>query len=309
MEQLKSKFIGSILGSVVGDAWGSNYEGWDYQTIQSSIRDFSYCSGRYTDDSEMVKGVLESLILNQGKFDGNHMAQTFVKNFDYSRGYGMGAISVLMKIKNGFPWDAPARDVFDGQGSFGNGAAMRICPAALLYHTNLLQLRKIVTKISSITHTHPLGIEGAILQATAIALAVRSNPKDFDQEIFLDNLEMLKLSSIYQHKLKKVREFLGNPPSNITIIKDLGVNITAPESVPCAIRNFLDSPYDFQKVLFTSISLGGDTDTIACMAGAISGALLGVEVISRSWVDRLEGGDYFKEKSEELYDLFVKINL
>ncbi|MFX0185666.1 MAG: ADP-ribosylglycohydrolase family protein [Candidatus Hodarchaeota archaeon] len=307
-EELKKKFLGSILGSVIGDAWGANYEGLDYRSIQETIQDFSSISGRYTDDSEMMKGVLESLLFNKGEFNGSHMAQLFVKNFDYTRGYGAGAASILMQIRNGQPWNRPAKIAFNNQGSYGNGAAMRICPAALLYHTDLVQLQQIVKKISMITHTHQLGIEGAILQAAAVALATQKDPETINQKEFVEKLLKLSLSPIYKQKLVKVKDFLDNPPTVDIIIQELGVNITAPGSVPMAIFNFLNSPFDFRNVLFSSITYGGDTDTIACMAGAIVGAFLGVDEIPMYWIQRVEDSNFFIKMGEKLFELFLEKN-
>jgi poly(ADP-ribose) glycohydrolase ARH3 len=307
-EELKKRFLGSILGSVIGDAWGANYEGLDYRYIQDTVQDFSSTSGRYTDDSEMMKGVLESLLFNKGEFNGAHMAQIFVKNFDYTRGYGVGAASILMQIRNGQPWNQPAKIAFNGQGSYGNGAAMRICPAALLYHTDITQLQQIVEQISKITHTHQLGIEGAILQAAAIALVNQRDPETFNPKEYIEKLLNISLSPIYKQKLVKVKEFLTNPPKVDIIIQELGVNITAPGSVPMAIYNFLNSPFDFQNVLFSSIACGGDTDTIACMAGAIVGSLLGVDRIPSRWIQRVEDSNFFINMGEKLFELFLEKN-
>lgn len=307
-EELKKKFLGSILGSVIGDVWGANYEGLDYRYIQETIQDFSSTSGRYTDDSEMMKGVLESLLFNKGDFNGSHMAQIFVKNFDYTRGYGFGAASILMQIRNGQPWNRPAKLAFNSQGSYGNGAAMRICPAALLYHTDLTQLQQIVEQISIITHTHQLGIEGAILQAAAVALATQRDPETFNPKEHIEKLLNLSLSPIFKQKLVKIKEYLTNPPTVDIVIQELGVNITAPGSVPMAIFNFLNSPFDFHDVLFSSITCGGDTDTIACMAGAIVGALLGVDKIPTLWIQQVEDSNSFINMGEKLFELFLEKN-
>jgi poly(ADP-ribose) glycohydrolase ARH3 len=308
LDKLKKKFLGSILGSVIGDAWGANYEGLSYRYIQETIQDFSSTSGRYSDDSEMMKGVLESLLTNKGEFNGPHMAQTFANNFDYTRGYGIGAASILMQIRNGEPWDKPAKLAFNGQGSFGNGAAMRICPVALLYHSNLDYLKQMVDQISMITHTHHLGIEGAFLQASAVALATKKDPEVFKPTEFIDQLLNLSLSPIYKQKLAKIGEFLTTTPSIDILIQELGVNITAPGSVPMALYNFVNSPFDFQNVLISSIICGGDTDTVACMAGAIVGAFLGVDKIPPNWIHLVEDSNFFYNLGEQLFELFLEKN-
>ncbi|MFX1283051.1 MAG: ADP-ribosylglycohydrolase family protein [Promethearchaeota archaeon] len=306
IKRIKSKFLGSILGSVIGDSWGARYEGSYHNSVR--VEDFQMVGGRYTDDSEMMRGVLESICANKGEFNGPDMAGTFVHNFDHTRGYGPSTISVLMKIKDGDPWDKPAKEAFYGEGSLGNGAAMRICPIGLLYHTDKKKLVEITDQISMITHSHRLGRQGAILQAYAVALAVESDPRDFEPHDFIEQLRTIpqELSPVYRKKLEKIETYLNSPPPTDTIVKELGVNVTAPESVPIAIYNFLNNSSNFYEVLHSSIRCGGDTDTIACMSGAITGAFLGVREIPQNWIDIVEDVDIFQELTENLFELWVK---
>lgn len=303
--RVKDKFLGSILGSVIGDSWGARYEG-SYHPVR--VEDFDLVWGKYTDDSEMMKGVLESICTNKGQFNGPDMANTFVRNFDHTRGYGSGAVSVLMKIKDGAPWDKPAKEAFYGEGSLGNGAAMRICPVGLLYHNDQEKLIEITDQISMITHTHRLGRQGAILQACAVALAVESDPRNFEPHEFIEKLKKIpqKLSPVYQKKLDKIETYLNSPPPTDRIVKELGVNVTAPDSVPIAIYNFLNNSANFYEVLFSSIIGGGDTDTIACMSGAIAGAFLGIREIPKNWIDIVEDLDIFQNLAVNLYELWLE---
>jgi poly(ADP-ribose) glycohydrolase ARH3 len=305
-KRIKDKFLGSIIGSVVGDSWGAKYEGSYHGSVR--VEDFDLVGGRYTDDSEMMKGVLESLCANKGKFNGPDMAKTFVNNFDHTRGYGPGAITVLMKIKDGEPWDKPAKEAFYGEGSLGNGAAMRIGPIGLLYHDDQAKLIEIADQIARITHTHRLGRQGAILQACAVALAIKSDPRDFDPHEYVEKLKGIphKLSPVYQKKLDKIETYLNSPPPPDRIIRELGVNVTAPDSVPIAIYNFLSNSSNFYEVLFSSISCGGDTDTIACMSGAIAGAFLGISDIPKNWIDIIEDVDVFQTLTGELYEIWLE---
>ena len=301
--RLRSRFLGSILGSVIGDSWGASYEGRYYPV---DVEDFQFVGGNYTDDSEMMKGVLESLLATAGKFDGAHMANRFVENYDYRRGYGANATSVLMQIKDGQPWDRPAKESFYGAGSFGNGAAMRICPVGLLFHNELTTLESIADQVSAITHTHSLGKQGALLQAYAVALAVQEDPRSFEPVDFVKKLCSLKLSRVYLQKLERIETYLSSSPPIDRIISQLGVNITAQESVPIAIYNFLSNATNFYEVLYSSIRCGGDTDTIACMSGALAGAFLGIEKIPKEWVGILEDTAIFQQLANDLFELFLK---
>lgn len=82
------------------------------------------------------------------------------------RGYGQNVVDVFYKLKNQKYEDVwrPAREQFDGSGSYGNGGAMRIAPVALFYHSNYNEMISFAKEITNLTHTHPLGVNGAILQ-------------------------------------------------------------------------------------------------------------------------------------------------
>ncbi len=126
---LERKFCGCLLGLAVGDALGAPFEG--RRSVSGSE---VYAAARrrrilrYPDDTHMALGVAESLAACGG-FDGRHMAETFVRNFEREpwRGYGPGPPRIFRRIKLGAPWDRAAEDIYPG-GSFGNGAAMRAAP-------------------------------------------------------------------------------------------------------------------------------------------------------------------------------------
>ncbi|MBC7105290.1 MAG: ADP-ribosylglycohydrolase family protein, partial [Firmicutes bacterium] len=162
---------------------------------------------RYTDDTHMALGVAESLVACGG-FDGGHMAGTFVRNFEREpwRGYGPGPPRIFRRIKGGVPWDRAAEDVYPG-GSFGNGAAMRVAPLGLFYHRNPPRLREMACLSARITHTHPLGKEGAVLQAYAVAVAAVKGPSGSPAD-FLKALKAFAVHEVYRAKLERVRDLL-----------------------------------------------------------------------------------------------------
>jgi poly(ADP-ribose) glycohydrolase ARH3 len=86
-------------------------------------------------------------------------------------------------------------------------------------------------------------------------------------------------------------------------VRELGHGIEASNSVPTAIFTFLSHPQDFASTVVYAISLGGDTDTIASMSGAISGAYLGLDAIPSKWQERLENRDYILDLADKLWHL------
>jgi len=296
---LKSKFVGCLVGSAVGDALGSSFEGLWVSEVK--IERFS---GRWTDDTHMMIGVAESLIANEG-FDGSHMAQTFIENYEHEpwRGYASGPPRVFRWIKSGVAWNEASKRLFGGSGSYGNGAAMRIAPVGLFYYDDLEQLRSVAYGQSQITHAHELGKEGALLQAYAVALATNIDPSlELDSSVFLKKLEAFTRNEVYKQKLEKVWKLLGET-NRLRVVRELGNGIEAHNSVPAAIYSFLRHPDSFEECVLYAISLGGDTDTIGAMTGAISGAYHGVEAIPDGWKSRLEARDYIEKLAEKLWSI------
>jgi len=301
---LVSKFLGSFVGTAVGDALGAPFEGWyrvGIEEIESAAEKRRILT--YTDDTHMMMGVAQSLIRCRG-FDGEDMAQTFVRNYELDpfRGYGPGPPRVFQLIRSGEPWDKAAQRLYPG-GSYGNGAAMRIAPIGVFYHDSPDELEEVAHKSSQITHAHNLGREGAILQAHAIALATNLEPSSpFSRSGFLARLATYGREDIYKQRLSKI-EALFVEQNKGRIVAELGNGIEAFNSVPAAIFSFLLHYDSFSEAVLNAISLGGDTDTIGAMAGAISGAYLGVESIPASWKEKLEDMPYIEELAETLWSL------
>ena len=294
---LRSKFVGCLIGSAVGDALGSSFEGsW---SSEAKIERFS---GRWTDDTHMMIGVAESLIANKG-FDGSHMTEIFMKNYEREpwRGYASGPPRVFRWIKSGVAWNEAAKRLFGGAGSYGNGAAMRVAPVGVLYHDDLEQLRSVAYGQSRITHVHELGMDGAAIQAYAVALAVNADPSsELDSYAFLKKLKDFTHNEVYKRKLEMAWELLGETNKR-RVAREIGNGVEAYNSVPTAIFCFLHNEGSFEDSVLYAVSLGGDTDTIAAMAGAISGAYHGDQAIPERWKSNLERGDYIEELAEKLW--------
>ena len=300
----KLKFLGCLEGTATGDALGAGWEGSgmprseDIVSLAEKLEQLIY-----TDDTHMTIGIAESLIESKG-FNGKHMAQTFIRNYQAEpwRGYGPGPPRIFRMINDGEAWYSAANRLYRG-GSFGNGSAMRVAPVGLLYSRNLEKLREIAYQSSSITHSHELGKEGAALQACAVALALNTpSDEEIDREAFLSRLRNFIRNRLYKEKVAQIRELLGEQ-DKAKVVTVLGNGIEAPRSVPTAIYCFLRQPQSYKDTVIYAISLGGDTDTIAAMAGAISGAYLGIEAIPSEWRAKLENREYIEALAEKLWQI------
>jgi len=296
--QLIDRFLGSALGTFVGDAMGEPVEGWPHKAIYSRFGLLDTMlreEARYTDDTQMMIGILETLV-EKGRFDPAVCAVKFQENFDPSRGYGRRIFGVMERIRQGIPWNEVGTD------SFGNGGAMRIAPIGCFYYGDLRAVEENSILSARITHNHPEGLAGAVAQATAVALALQHGLSNdpVEAEEFLDRISA-QVSSIdkgFTESLGGIksisRRFSPRPTDSvieiIEAIRDrYKLSLRAIESVPAAIGAFVLTD-SFREAVVLAVNLGGDTDTIGAMAGAVAGAYYGLGQIPQEWIDPLENG-------------------
>ncbi len=301
---LKSKFRGALLGTGIGDSMGRSRESHGMVNVEK-IRKIAdkHDLLRYTDDTQQMISLAEALAEKKG-FDGEYFGQRLVENFNPARGYGPGSTQVIKSLGRGEHWEEPAQSLFGGSGSYGNGSSMRVAPAGLFCYDDLENLRSFVRDCSRVTHAHRLGIEGAIFQASSVALATRRDPSsDLDRYGFLDELRGFIEEKEYKEKLDGIRNLLDNNPGKKEVINKLGNGVEAFNSVPTAVYSFLSHPESFESAVVYAISLGGDADTIGAMAGASAGAYHGSENIPEKLIEKLEDKEKIKRLADELFKI------
>jgi poly(ADP-ribose) glycohydrolase ARH3 len=294
-----SRFEGCLLGLATGDALGAPFEGmpadhvfWVHGPISEWLDAPDLDILRTTDDTQMALAVAEELI-EHGVLDPGSLARRFADSYDPERGYGPGARRILEGVRAGGDWSQLAAEVFPG-GSFGNGAAMRVAPVGLMFahdHERLIEQARLSAMP---THQHPLGVEGAQLLALAVALAAEGPP--LDRRHFLGVLDAHCTSEEFRWQIRAMRKLRRGHS-----IGFLGSSLPAHRSVGTAIACFLSSPDSYEGVILKAITLGDDTDTVAAMAGAISGAHLGVAAIPTRWIERLEDPAHVLAVAERLH--------
>lgn len=298
---MKDRYRATLIGVAVGDALGAPVEGRHTTRSYVASLDRQTPELTYTDDTAMTIGVAESLIDNGG-FDGHHMAHTFARHYTAEpwRGYGANPPEVFGKLERGVPWDQAAASLFGGSGSFGNGAAMRVAPAALLAHPDTHTVASLARQTAIITHTHPEGTDGAISQAVAVDRLLTLDPDEsLDPNDLIQEIQAHLTTAIFRDKLSYLATTTGrHKPQDVARV--LGSGVSAHSSVPTALACFLTHPDSFPDAIKTAISLGGDTDTIAAMTGALSGAYLGFGAIPPAWRD-VEGQDALLDLADQLY--------
>ena len=225
-----------MIGAIAGDIIGSVYE-WD----NIKTKDFELFSPKsfFTDDTVLTVALADTILTGISYVDN---LKSFYQRYPH-RGYG-GSFHAWARSSNPMPYN-----------SWGNGAAMRISPVGYAYNDIDTVLQK-AAEFTEITHNHPEGIKGGQATAAAIYLArmgkSKSEIKDFIETNFQYDLN--------QH-VDEIR------PS-------YKFDVSCQGTVPQAIRAFIDST-DFEDAIRTAVSLGGDTDTLACITGGIAQAFYG----------------------------------
>ncbi len=280
------RFLGCVLGQAVGDSLGAPFEGmpadnlyWGYGSIDDILKNAGGHTLHYTDDTQMMIGVAETLV-DYGRIVEDALCSAFAGNYDPKRGYGQGARRVLEAMATGGDWRTLTQTLFPG-GSFGNGAAMRVAPIGLLLGDDLDEVVEQARLSALPTHVHPLGIEGAQLLALAVALAARASP--FDKKAFYRELIRRARSEEFRWQLKTAAKL-----SSRHTLSFLGNGLAAHRSVVTAVVCFTVAPHSYEDAIGRAIGMGDDTDTLAAMAGALSGAHLGLAALPAHLLEKLE---------------------
>jgi poly(ADP-ribose) glycohydrolase ARH3 len=303
---LGDKFRGAILGCFLGDAFGADFEGMNPDKARFHMSTLSKKFPRsYTDDTDMTLALTESIV-QSGVVDPEDIAKQFSLHCDLTRGYAIGTIKAVLALRAGLIWHQVARIFFEN-GSFGNGAAMRVSPVGLFYHHDLDKIREEAIRQANITHVHPLGQWGAVMQACTVGLAVSQNPNGpFKKEQMVTNLrEILWRGQVdYMKALNKIEEMVAQERKLQAreVVQSLGNGVEALFSVPSACYIAITYSPDFCDAIQAAISLGGDTDTIAGMVGAIVGAHVGEKGLPIEWIEQLEDGPRGRSFARTLAD-------
>lgn len=234
-----------ILGAVIGDVIGSVYE---WEPTKSRHFDLFNKDCHFTDDTVMTVATMKCLL--DSMMDCSRPAFGIEKISDTYRQFGLkypnaGYGGMFRKWLLGTEYKPI--------GSFGNGSAMRISPVGWWADSEEEAIR-LATNFSSVTHDHPEGIKGAV----AVALAVYYAWNGYTKQEIKEKIEKVTgydLSEQYSHIRERGYKF----------------DATCQGSVPESIISFLDGS-DYEDTIINAIWLGGDTDTMACIAGSIAEA-------------------------------------
>ncbi len=225
-----------VVGAIIGDIVGSAYEG---AGIKSKDFPLFVARSTFTDDSVLTVAVAEWLLTG---CDLTDLLHAYYREYP-GRGYG-GRFH---------EWAGSGRR--EPYNSYGNGSAMRVSPVAFAFDS-LDEVLAWAERSAAVTHNHPEGIRGA--QATAAAIYYARRIKDREE------IKRL-LESRFGYDLSTTLD---------RIRPTYGFDETCQGTVPPALRAFLEST-SYEDAIRNAVSLGGDADTLACIAGGVAEAYYG----------------------------------
>lgn len=235
-----------LMGTVIGDMLGSLYE---FNNFSGSPEDLEFfpAGARFTDDTVLTCAVAQALLnartkagnVNAGRFarEITPQLQTFARNYPLAC-YG-ARFETWIRTRNPSPY-----------GSFGNGAAMRVSPCAWAARS-LSEAQSLAAIATAVTHNHPLGMAGAEAVVTALWMRRKGKSETEIRRIWRENYAAL-----------------GELKPLSTLWLPLSFDETCQGTVAIAVETVLESS-SFEACVRKAMTLGGDSDTIAAIAGSI----------------------------------------
>lgn len=280
----------SLTGIAVGNAFGDSFfRERDSVELALSNQEIPETQWRYTDDTIMAIPLLKSLE-QFNDINQDYIAQEFAENYfnDRHRGYGPSMHRKLMNIKENGNWLEISKASFNGQGSMGNGGAMRVALVGAYFYDDLKKVTEAAKLSCEITHYHTEAVAGAISTAIATAICVRE--ENFtDKDNWLNEVIEYTPESDLKYKLIKIKT-LPKSYHVKTIVSALGngTKMTAQDTVPLTLWNVYHNINDFESTLWNTVSALGDRDTTCAIAGGISIMSSKEENIPKQWISNVE---------------------
>jgi ADP-ribosylglycohydrolase len=281
----------SLEGLSIGDAFGQRFFTHP-EIVDGLIAERAVPSGpwSYTDDTEMALSIV-SVLEDFGKIDQDALASRFACNYNSTREYGAAMHQALARVRTGESWESVSRSLFGGEGSFGNGAAMRVAPLGVFFADDFDAVVAEAAKSAEVTHAHPEAIAGAIAVAITAAWSTRLR----GSALLANAAELIDLviphvpEGLVRSGLLNARE-LDESESSSTAARLLGngENVTAHDTVPFVVWSAAKHLGDFVEGMWQTVSGLGDRDTTCAMVGGIVAAFVGEEGLPVNWIERRE---------------------
>ncbi|MET8680554.1 ADP-ribosylglycohydrolase family protein [Streptomyces sp. NPDC004647] len=277
--------LASLRGLAVGDALGSqffvpaNYPALKRRELPPGI-------WQWTDDTEMACSVL-AVLIDHGRIDQDALALSFAAHHDFDRGYGPAVNRMLRLVREGGDWRELASALFNGQGSWGNGAAMRIAPLGAWYAGDAEQATHQAEISAYTTHQHREAVAGTMAVAAAAALVADPDGSAGPEALLARVIELVPRSAV-QAGLRRARDMLDyGDAGTVAAVLGCGRRTSAHDTVPFTLWAAARHLGDYTQAFWTTAQVGGDVDTTcAIVGGVVAAAEAGAP--PRDWQERTE---------------------
>jgi ADP-ribosylglycohydrolase len=307
MSDRAGALTGCLLGQALGDALGFVVEARPFETARRYVEDYlragragelshpDFPFGQYSDDTQLARELLLSFVEAGGwSAEGfaRRLAALFAEGADV--GAGPGTRAAAARLGAGTHWSLAGTPAPYA----GNGSAMRAGPLGLLFADRSAMVTAAVEQ-SLVTHLDPRCAAGAVAVAAAVALA--SDGRPLDRSEFLASVAELAAAQdgSVGAAIRGLAAWAHLPPDQAArwlhaegmdpayADEWRGISAFVIPSVVWSLYAFLRDPDDYWTAVCTAIAAGGDTDTMAAIAGAIAGARLGPSALPAALVERL----------------------
>ncbi|MBL1088374.1 MULTISPECIES: ADP-ribosylglycohydrolase family protein [Streptomyces] len=250
----------------------------------------------WTDDTAMALDLL-AVLEEYGEVVERPLAERFAATYraDPGRGYGSGMHALLPRVAaTPEQWEELAGLLFGGEGSLGNGAAMRVAPLGAWFHDDLDRAAEQAARSARVTHAHPEGIAGAVAVAVAAALSARGEVPSLAAVAARTPDGPVRRGLLHAAALPP-----GTTPEEAAAALGSGGRIRADDTVPFALwcaavpqalkeQGATPTCGDLESALWATAAGFGDVDTTCAITGGVVAARTGVAALPEEWRARRE---------------------
>ncbi|MGW3474031.1 ADP-ribosylglycohydrolase family protein [Streptomyces althioticus] len=284
MTNVPAAVLDSLQGLAFGDAFGDRWFGILRRQGRAALDARTpplEPLWRWTDDTAQAVVLVRELAEGGGIVDQDRLALSFAAAYaeDTHRGYGASMHDVLRRIQAGEPWNEVVAGQFGGQGSWGNGAAMRAAPLGAWHSGDLDEAAEQAARQSAVSHHHPEAVTGAVAVALAAALAARSRggPAPARPDFLRAVAERLPDSDVRSGVRIAARMPEHTSVRHAAEVLGSGYRMSGPDTVPYALWCAAGHLDDLHETLWVTVGGRGDIDTTCAVAGGVVAARTGVD--------------------------------
>ncbi len=275
----------SLEGLSVGDAFGEQFFVKPYHDIQT--RTVPKPHWFYTDDTAMALCIFAQLE-RYGEIRQDELAMAFALEYyaEPMRGYGPAMHRLLAQIRLGVAWKTATTAMFDGMGSWGNGAAMRVAPLGAFFASDLERVKSQAILSAEVTHAHPEAIAGAVAVAIAAAQACRFRAQKYlpTRAEFIDSVLPFIPESETLNRARRARDLPDSHTADLVgQIVGNGSQISAQDTVPLCLWCAGEFLASYTEAMWETVAALGDRDTTCAIVGGIVACYTGLEGIPLEW--------------------------